>query len=58
MNLKILSSGSHGNCYILTSLVNKEKIILEVGIAYRKILQGLDFDLSEVVGCLVTHEHL
>lgn len=56
MKLEVLASGSKGNCYILSS--NSEKLIIEAGISYKKILTGLDFDLSEVVGCLITHEHL
>lgn len=35
----------------------KETLIIECGIKYKDILEGLDYDLSKVVGCLVTHEH-
>lgn len=31
--------------------------MLECGLPYKTILKGLNFDLSRVVGCLVTHEH-
>lgn len=56
MKLKVLGSGSKGNCYILQG--EKETLILECGIPYKSILKGLNFNLSNVVGCLVTHEHM
>lgn len=55
MKIKVLASGSSGNCYILQD--ENETIILECGIRYKEILNGLNYDLSNVVGCLVTHEH-
>lgn len=56
MKLKVLSSGSHGNCYLLES--DGEILILDCGIPMKDIKIGLDFDLSKVVGALVTHQHL
>lgn len=55
MSIKVLASGSSGNCYLLET--EKETLILECGINYKNILKGLDFDLSKVVGCLISHEH-
>jgi phosphoribosyl 1,2-cyclic phosphodiesterase len=55
MKLKVLSSSSKGNCYVLQG--EKESLILEAGIHYKDILKGLDFSLNNIVGCLVTHEH-
>jgi phosphoribosyl 1,2-cyclic phosphodiesterase len=55
MLLKVLGSGSSGNCYLLQG--EKETLILECGIPYKNILKGLNFNLKDVVGCLVTHEH-
>lgn len=55
MSIKILASGSSGNCYLLET--KEETLILECGIRYKDILKGLNFDLSKVVGCLVSHEH-
>ncbi|WP_313374289.1 MBL fold metallo-hydrolase [Chishuiella sp.] len=55
MQLKILGTGSAGNCYILEN--NKEALIIELGLSFSKIKQALNFDLSKVVGALVTHEH-
>lgn len=55
MKLKVLASGSSGNCYLLQA--KEETLILECGINYKEILKGLDFNLRSVVGCLITHEH-
>ncbi|WP_234121156.1 MBL fold metallo-hydrolase [Clostridium hydrogenum] len=55
MRLKVLGSGSSGNCYLLQN--KNETLILECGLPYKTILKGLNFNLSNVVGCLVTHEH-
>ena len=55
MKLKVLSSGSHGNSYILSSPTGS--LLIEAGIPWKKILQGLNYDIREVVGCLCTHEH-
>ena len=55
LNLKILSSGSSGNCYLLST--ETETLILDCGIPIMEIKKGLDFDLSKVVGCVVTHSH-
>ncbi len=56
MNLKVLASSSKGNCYILES--SGKKLLLECGINVKDIKRGLGFDFRNVVGCLVTHEHL
>ena len=55
MKLKVLSSGSQGNCYILQS--EKEQLILDCGIGLKYIKAGLGFNISNVAGCLVTHHH-
>lgn len=56
MKLKVLGSSSSGNCYLLTA-DNGETLIIEAGIRFDKVKKALDFDLSKVVGCIVTHEH-
>lgn len=55
MKLKVLGSGSSGNCYLLQS--KKETLIIECGLPYKTILKGLNFNLSNVIGCLISHEH-
>lgn len=55
MELKIISTGSIGNAYILSN--GDEALLIECGVNIKDIKKALDFDLSKVVGCLVTHEH-
>ena len=55
MKLKILGSSSEGNCYILEN--DKEALILEAGVSFGKVKKALDFNISKIVGVLVTHEH-
>lgn len=53
--IKVVGSGSSGNCYLLET--TKETLIIEAGLTFAKIQNGLNFDLSKVVGCLISHEH-
>ena len=55
LDVDIISSSSKGNCYIVKT--PRESLILECGVDYMKILHSLNYDLSKVVGCLITHEH-
>lgn len=54
--LKVLGTGSKGNCYVLNR--NGRSVILDAGIRYQDILKGVAFDLEKVDGCFVTHAHL
>lgn len=56
MNLKVLGSSSHGNCYILQN--NREALIIEAGISMVEIKKAVDFNISKISGCIITHEHL
>jgi metallo-beta-lactamase domain protein len=56
LTLKVLSSGSQGNCYLLQS--GEETLILDCGIPIKEIKIGLNFDISNVVGVCVSHAHL
>lgn len=53
--IKVLATGSKGNCYLLTA--GNKTLVIECGISYKEILKGLNFSIYDVVGCLVTHEH-
>lgn len=48
-------SGSKGNAYRVTDGVTP--LLVEAGVKYREIQKGFDFRLSEVAGCLLTHDH-
>ena len=56
MQLTVLSSESSGNCYLFQS--SNEVLIIDSGIRLSAVKTALNFDLSNVVGCLVDHGHL
>ena len=56
MKLKCLGSSSAGNCYLLTS-DSGETLILDCGIPIKEIKKGLDWNIRNVVGCIVSHVH-
>lgn len=56
MTFKCIATGSDGNCYILTN--NKgERLILDAGINIKDIKKGLNFDVENTKGCIITHCH-
>ena len=55
MRLKVLSTGSRGNCYLLQD--EGRTLILDAGLPVRRIMDAID-DPGSIVGCLVTHEHM
>ena len=55
MDIKILASGSRGNCYLVSDGITP--LLLECGIPIDEIEEGSRFGLSLVVACLVSHEH-
>lgn len=56
MTLKTIATGSSGNCYILTS-DNDKHLILDAGIPIAEIKKGLNYDVENVVGAIVSHSH-
>jgi phosphoribosyl 1,2-cyclic phosphodiesterase len=55
MEIKILASGSKGNCYVIDD--GQTKLLLEAGIPFKQIQKALDFKVSEIHGCLISHSH-
>lgn len=55
MQLRCLGSSSLGNCYLLEN--DKECLVLEAGLPFKEVKKALDFNISKIVGVLVTHEH-
>ncbi|GAA0076154.1 MBL fold metallo-hydrolase [Clostridium sp. CTA-5] len=53
--IKVVATGSTGNSYIIQA--GEEILLLELGINFKNIKKALNYDLSKVVGALVTHEH-
>ncbi|MCM3396456.1 MBL fold metallo-hydrolase [Oceanobacillus profundus] len=55
IEIKTLASGSMGNCYHITD--GSTPLLLECGIPFKSIRRALNFETSNLAGCLVTHEH-
>lgn len=55
MKLKVLGSGSSGNCYILES--DAEALIIEAGLPFMEVKKALDFNVRKIVGVVVSHSH-
>lgn len=55
MKFETFASSSHGNCYAVSD--GATAIMLECGLAYKKLQKLTDFSLSEFQACLVSHEH-
>jgi phosphoribosyl 1,2-cyclic phosphodiesterase len=55
MVLKIVGTGSKGNCYILEN--KDESLLIECGVNFNDIKKALNFNLRKVAGALITHEH-
>lgn len=55
MLLKTIASGSKGNSYALIG--DKEILLIEAGVSLMEVKKNIDFQISKVVGCLVSHEH-
>lgn len=55
MKLKILGSSSAGNGYLFDN--GNEALLIECGMPYRSIQKSVDFDISRIRGCVISHEH-
>lgn len=56
MRIKVLASGSGGNCYWVSD--GQTPLLLECGIRVERILDdGNGFRLADLGGCLISHEH-
>lgn len=56
MLLKTIASGSSGNCYLLYK--GDEILLLDAGVGVEEIKRSINYKISNVVGCIVTHKHL
>lgn len=54
--IKVLGSGSRGNCIIVSDSRGKS-IIIDLGVKFKNVLKALDYDISGCVGALVSHVH-
>lgn len=56
LSLKTISTGSKGNAYILKN--NDDILLLDLGVTEKEIKKAIGFKISDVAGCVVSHEHL
>lgn len=54
--IKVISSGSVGNCVVVTNS-NGKYILLDVGLGYKDVLKGVNWDLSNCSSAFCTHMH-
>ena len=58
MKIKVIESGSKGNCTII--LLDYINIIIDIGISYKKLTNELDklnINIDDITGLLITHNH-
>jgi phosphoribosyl 1,2-cyclic phosphodiesterase len=55
MILKVINSNSQGNCYILET--ENSALLIECGVAFSEIKEAINFNISKIDACLITHEH-
>ena len=55
MELHVLGSSSSGNCYILQN--KDEALVIEAGVSLKEVKKAVDFNISKIVGVIVSHEH-
>ena len=55
ISIQTLGSSSAGNAYRLSS--GGRSLLLECGLPWKKIKEGLNFETSDLDGCLVSHAH-
>ena len=53
--LKTIATGSSGNSYAL--ICDRQILLLDLGVSSMEIKKTIDFRVSDVVGCLITHKH-
>lgn len=55
IDIQCLGSSSAGNAYRITD--GHTVLLLEAGFPYKSIQRALNFRMSDISGCLITHEH-
>ena len=55
MKLKILGSGSSGNCYILEN--DNDALIIEAGLPFMEVKKALNFNVMKIKAVFITHLH-
>ena len=53
--LKTIATGSSGNSHAL--ICDNQILLLDIGVSALDIKKSIDFKISDIAGCLVTHKH-
>ncbi len=56
MKLKVLSSNSKANGYVLTN--GEETLVLEAGVNLKTVKRAIGYNVASIAGLIVTHSHL
>lgn len=56
MKLGCAGTGSKGNAYFLQA-DNSEILLLDAGLPIGDIKKMVNYDIANVVGCVITHSH-
>lgn len=55
LDIKILATGSSGNCYVISDDVTK--VMIECGIKYADIMRGVEYNMDGLETALISHHH-
>jgi phosphoribosyl 1,2-cyclic phosphodiesterase len=55
IDILLIASSSAGNAYRIKD--GKTTLLLEAGLPFRDIQKALEFKVTQLAGCLITHEH-
>lgn len=56
MFVRCVGSSSKGNSYALYD--NEDKILLiDAGLSRKEIIKSVEYNVSDIVGCIVSHGH-
>lgn len=53
--IDVIGSSSKGNAFLLTT--GNSRVLLDAGVSFPKIQKAVDFNLSSIQACFITHEH-
>ena len=56
MKFESFYSSSKGNLYRVTA-DNGQQLLIECGVTWKRLSQAIEYDLSHIEGCLLSHEH-
>lgn len=56
MELKVIGTGSAGNCYILENA--NSALIIEAGVSFKEVQKAMNFESSKIKGVIYSHKHM